>query len=326
MIKHILSFLATAFLCLPAVIPAFDANAADTSADASDSFVLADTAYSDYTGPGFYKTDRFFFYDESGIFTMADKIRIEHLFEDTASKIGFSLVLYTAGADRSDDSIESFADNGAKEIFGDTPEGVVFLYVDLDGYSDAYDYMYAERFASLYYTGTFFGERTVEIVKAMQKKFPAGGAAIDPEDIIAGLEVYCSKLIEYKQLGPEENSYFYHKDTGMYSVVSGGRIIDSKFHPYGEWWFFALMGLTLTGMTCLPIIATVKKTYKFKSTTSASVYTGGNKIFWKNQQDIFINSVVTKTYIPPSSSSSGGGGGGHGGGGHSSGGGGGSHR
>ena len=156
MIKHILSFLATAFLCLPAVIPAFDANAADTSADASDSFVLADTAYSDYTGPGFYKTDRFFFYDESGIFTMADKIRIEHLFEDTASKIGFSLVLYTAGADRSDDSIESFADNGAKEIFGDHYDDFMKIHNDTDARNElrkvtVTDYVFLNALDAKYY-------------------------------------------------------------------------------------------------------------------------------------------------------------------------------
>lgn len=272
-----------------------------------------------------YKSETVSFTDESGRFSYAEVSKIGKLLESTSDKIGYPIAVYAGGRSRSDSAIESMADIGAKTVFGKDHAGVVYLYIDLDGYENAYDYMYSEREALLYYSSEAFGNRALKILKQMQTKFPAGGQEIVTSDIYEGLEVFCQQLEYYKQKGPENGCFFYDSATGKYHTVLFGNMIETHIRPNRHWLITTLVGAVLSLIVVLIIISSTKAHYKFKETVSASAYTSNNKINMRVCIDEYLGSHVTKVYVPPSDSG-GGGGGGHGGGGFSSGGGSGSHR
>lgn len=273
----------------------------------------------------YYKDDIVYYSDESKRFTKDQKQKITDLLKDTSKKIGFNLAVYTAGYNRTDIQVENFTENGAMDIFGlDNPNGTVFLYIDLDGFSNAYDTMYCYHQPFLYYTSELFGNRIDKILEAMQKKFPKSGEDIYFEDIYAGLQEYCNQLIKYKEMGMEEGCYYYDTAIQRYITVRGGRMVQTTVV---HWKLPLFIALIIGAMVFISVYFGVKQQYKFKSSTSASEYTSGNSTHLNVKNDIFLGSHITKVRIE---SSSGGHGGRHGssfhGGGHSGGGGGGRHR
>ena len=286
----------------------------------------------------YYLDETVYYRDESKRFTDSQKQQIIDLLKNTSKQIGFNLAVYTGRIDRTDKRTNDFTEMGAKVIFGSSPKtGTVFLYVDLDGYYNAYDDMYSYREPFLYYSG-MYGEDDTEpntrldkILAAMQSKFPAGGAEIRFDDIYAGLKVYCEKLVYYKELGPEDNIYYYNSDTDKYIYALHGDIYESDTipRPFKHFWIVLIISIIAGIITFATMFFGVKNSYKFKTPVSASEYTSSNKTFVNNKVDLFVGSRISKVRI--SSSSSGGGshhsgGGGHRGGGHSGGGGGGRHR
>lgn len=272
-----------------------------------------------------YTSDRVYIYDEGGMFSDAQAQKLMTSFEGTAREIGFNLILYAATKSRSDSSVESKAKSLARMSFPKSGyTGSVCLYIDLDGYKNAYDYMFCYNDAFLYYTNGDDGteDRVKKILHAMQAYFPAGGQKIVMTDIMSGLEEYLKQLVSYKAKGLVEGIYYTDPTTGEYVYASGEKIVHSNSRPYKYWWAGLLIGLAAGAIVAAIASTVVKKRYKFKSSTSASVYTSREKIFMRNSQDIFIGSHVSKVRIQSSSSH-----GGHGGGGgHVGGGGGGSHR
>ena len=266
------------------------------------------------------------FFDEGGMFTDAQAKQVLQRFEGTAQEIQFNMVLYAAVKSRSDSSVENLTRSNASMAFPESPfTGTVCLYIDLDGYSNAYDYMFCYNDAFLYYTNGDDGteDRIKKILHAMQSYFPAGGQKIVIDDIIKGLDEYCSQLIYYKSQGLVNGIYYTDPVTGEYVYASGGKIVHSRNRPYTYWWAGLLIGIAVGVIAAIITKISVQKHYKFKSSASASLYTSQEKIYMRNSQDIFIGSHVSKVRIQ---SSSGGHGGHGGGGGHVGGGGGGSHR
>lgn len=298
----------------------------------------ASTGNEDFLSGDYVKTNSIYFKDESKRFSAEEKTEITTMLSKTADDTGFHVALFTAGKSRSDSTVERLSKRGAEEIFDKKYNiGTVFLYVDLDGASNAYDYMYSYHDAFLYYTDEDFGDRVHMILHKMQEHFPKSGQAIKTADIIKGLNVYCDQLRYYKNQGPDSGAYYIndidftvttkngveHRKKGEYTVAMNGTVVQSERRPYNNWYMFLGGGIIVSLIVIAITRAGIKKHYKFKTSTSASVYTSKNKMFMRDSQDIFIGKTVTKVNI---SSSSGGGHGGGGGGGHVGGGGGGSHR
>ena len=289
--------------------------------------VSADYTYDGYTFPGTGKiSQNAYYYDESHLFSDEEVGKINDLVQNTADRTGFNVGVFTAGRSRSDNSVEEVAIAGCKGIFPNNRiKGSVFFYIDLDGYTEAYDYIYADYDAVLYYTGSSFGNRCRTITKACQKSFPPGGGKIEFDDIYEGLQTFSRYLIDYKtETGMEKGAYYYDSQEKMFHIATSPRDVTVSFlKPYDNWKFVLFFGLALSIVVCLFVSAGTVKKYKFKETPGASVYTSKNHIHIRTQTDTLVSTNVYKTRV---SSSSSGGGGGHGGGGHSSGGGGGSHR
>lgn len=258
----------------------------------------------------YYLDDNVYYCDESERFTRTERQKIIDLLKETSRKLGFNLAVYTGGYLRSDTATQKLAARGSEEIFGRAPHNnTVFLYLDLDGFSNAYDYMDCYHDPCLYYFATAQMEddevtRIDRILEAMQEKLPSGGQEIRFSDIYAGLQVYCQQLEYYKNRGPEEDAYYYNKDTGKYVYIFGGRTLESEQlpRPFTHRNFFIFLALFGGVLTAGVIYGGVTKTYQFKTPASASVYTSQNKIFVVNRVDQFLGSDITKTRIESSSS------------------------
>lgn len=261
----------------------------------------------------YYLSKSVYFKDASGTFNEAQVSSITQMLERTSDEIGFNIGILCGNKNISDSSTERLTQAGVKRIFDvtstDVYNGTVFLYIDLDGKSSPYDNMSSYHEAYLYYTDSAYGDRMLDILHKMQKHFPKSGEPIVSTDIYNGIEEYCNQLKYYKNLGPDTNAFYEDDINGGYVSYKNGQFEKTNMKPYKQWYIGLLIGIAVGGIVAACISLGVKKHYKFKSSTSASVYTSKNKIYMRETQDIFIGKSVSKVRIESRS------GGGHGGGG-----------
>ena len=274
-----------------------------------------------------YKEGCVYFNDEANLFSSSERKQIIRILAETSDAIAFNLALYVGGKSRSDSRIENLVQVGAANTFDfNTYNGTVYLYIDFDGYTNAYDYMFSANDAFLYYTNGDDGteDRVIKMLHAMEAYFPPGGGTVVNSEVIKGIQEYCDQLKKYKSEGLVSGIYYTDAKTGEYVYASNGKIVRSNFKPYKYWYWGLLIGLAVGGVVAAIVSGSVKKRYKFKSSTSASVYTSREKTVMRVVEDTFLGSTISKVKIETSSGGHGGHGGG--GGGHVGGGGGGSHR
>ena len=272
-----------------------------------------------YFKDDYYLDETVYYRDESKRFTDSQKQQIIDLLKDTSKKIGFNLAVFTGGYMRTDEVVERLASTGSQSIFKKSSKiDSIFLYVDLDGERNAYDYMDCYREPCLYYFATADMDDDVvtridRILSAMQEKFPAGGAEIYFEDIYAGLQVYCQQLEYYKNKGMEDNAYYFNSDTGKYICAWNNEAYESTSvpRPFKNFGIVLIISIIAGIITFATMFFGVKNSYKFKTSVSASEYTSSNKTFVNNKVDLFLGSRVSKVRMSSSS------GGSHHGGGHS---------
>ena len=290
-----------------------------------------------YFKDDYYLDETVYYRDESKRFTDSQKQQIIDLLKDTSKKIGFNLAVFTGGYMRTDEVVERLASTGSQSIFKKSSKiDSIFLYVDLDGERNAYDYMDCYREPCLYYFATADMDDDVvtridRILSAMQEKFPAGGAEIYFKDIYAGLQVYCQQLEYYKNKGMEDNAYYFNSDTGKYICAWNNETYESNSvpRPFKNFGIVLIISIIAGIITFATMFFGVKNSYKFKTPVSASEYTSSNKTFVNNKVDLFLGSRVSKVRMSSSSGGSHHSGGGHShhsGGGHSGHSGGGHHR
>ena len=272
-----------------------------------------------YFKDDYYLDETVYYRDESKRFTDSQKQQIIDLLKDTSKKIGFNLAVFTGGYMRTDEVVERLASTGSQSIFKKSSKiDSIFLYVDLDGERNAYDYMDCYREPCLYYFATADMDDDVvtridRILSAMQEKFHVGGADIHFEDIYAGLQVYCQQLEYYKNEGMENNAYYFNSDTGKYICAWNNEAYESNSvpRPFKNFGIVLIISIIAGIITFATMFFGVKNSYKFKTPVSASQYTSSNKTFVNNKVDLFLGSRVSKVRISSSS------GGSHHGGGHS---------
>ncbi len=266
-------------------------------------------------------------YDEADMYSYDQEKSIKTILSAASDEIGFSIGLYIGGIDRTDRQIEELCKKNAFELMRQSGNsGSVFCYIDFDGKKNAYDYIFAANDASLYYTyGLDDTEDRIDLIlQRMEAFFPTGGQEADPESVFEGIEEYGKQLKHYKEKGMDKNAYYIDPDTKEYVYASNGQVVRSQMRPYRKWIWGLLLGIAIGCIVAVIISINVKNRYKFKSSTSASVYTTRKKLHMREQSDVFLGTNVTKVRIQSSSGSHGGGG--HIGGGHVGGGGGGRHR
>ena len=221
-----------------------------------------------YFKDDYYLDETVYYRDESKRFTDSQKQQIINLLKATSKKIGFNLAVFTGGYMRTDEVVQRLATTGSETVFRKSSKrDSVFLYVDLDGERNAYDYMDCYREPCLYYFATADMDDDVvtridRILSAMQAKFPVGGADIHFEDIYAGLQEYCDQLIKYKDMGMEEGCYYYDSAIQRYIVVRGGKAVQTQTV---HWVLPLIIAIIIGLIVFLAVYFGVKHEYKFKS-------------------------------------------------------------
>lgn len=163
------------------------------------------------------------FYDEPEMFTAEEEETILNLLESASKDVGFNVAVYTGKQPRSDEEIERLVQTEAvSRFYGDgCYDATVYLYIDMDGQTNAYDYMFASYDAFLYYSN---GEQNTEdrmddILRALEAYLPEEGSPAENDKVIKGIEAFCGKLREYKEKGKVAGDYFIDLETGRYQYV-----------------------------------------------------------------------------------------------------------
>ena len=300
-----------------------------TGADAyTDSFSdIADPKHDfDYYGKDYissidsgksYRSENAYFRDEAEVF--ANDFIWSQLFDDiqkTADNIGMNIAVFIGGAYRDDNTTETFASKSSEYLFGKEGDvDSVFLYLDFEGRSTSYDYIDTFHDARLYFTDSDIED----IIDDMYDYLPSSGSTVYKSDVNTAIKVFLDALESEKSYGANFEAYYYNEETKKYHYSFLGNIIESSIFPYRYFIIFLLTALVV-GVICAVVSgARIRKKYKFREGESASVYTSNSRVSFRNVQDIYLGSHVTKQKIE--SGHGGGGGGGGGGGSHGGGGG-----
>lgn len=266
-------------------------------------------------------------YDESEKLSSDEYNNLDELISETAELIGFNIAVYIGGETRSNSETETFVKDTTIDTFGYQADSV-FYYIDCEGNSEAYDYMYVLGDAQLYYTDKDNGaddakgyDCRIDFITHDNIKYLTKG----DEDLNGAITNFCNNLIFYKNKGMVKGAWYYDKVDGTYhkAVVNSQDDSDIDVSTNKPLNIKHMLITLLIAVVAAIIVggvayAIVVEHYKFKSTPSASIYAPKDNIKIMNQQDMFIRKYTTKTKIERSSGGSSGGGGG--GGSHSGGG------
>ena len=260
--------------------------------------------------------------DDAGVFAAQPEM-LEKLNEDvraTAERTQLNIYVLLAGPQyfMSDSETPGFCDRAYDEWFGPDTDGV-FFFIDMSGKKPAYDYISTAGKAILFYDG-----KTDAIREATYEYLPSseeGNYAEHCYGVKNGVECFLRGLERYQDDFKHGMKYFHDKKTRKYIYYKGDELIISKHKPPVVYLIAALIGLVGGSIVNLIAFLIGKRNYKFKSKTNPNIYLSREETSFSTQNDQFMRTNTTKTYIPQSSGSSGGGGGGgfRGGGGFSGG-------
>lgn len=232
--------------------------------------------------------------------------------QETADYIHMNVAVYIGGVPLGygESSTITFCDDHYDDRFGINTDGV-FLYIDMSGESDLFDYLSTSGTGQFYYTNAEDNNRVNKIISEVEDELPRGA-----EDVPEAIWTFCHYLRYYYDEGVPENYYIYNSSTGQYSYYEGNQIhevnsyddLPSDYTASASWGAIILAAI-VTGILTFGIsLAVIHRSYRFKTAGSMRNYLERGKIRTTLQTDRFLRQYRTRTRI--SSDSSGGGGGG----------------
>ena len=114
-----------------------------------------------------YRTDKAYFKDEADILTAASEKELWEKLEAAADYLNIRIAVFIGGNYRTDDETPAFTVNSTNAIFGSQSDAL-FIYLDFEGYSPAYDYIRAFNKAEEIYPET----KRNKILNVMYQKLP----------------------------------------------------------------------------------------------------------------------------------------------------------
>lgn len=263
-----------------------------------------------------------YLYDESGKLTEDEYQFCYEALENASDYTGMNIIVILGYQDCTEATIKSIANTTYDSLFAKKSDGLCY-YIDLKGYSPAYDYISTSGLAQFYYTNANSNNRIDKITTALDKYLVPAGS----EDIIGAVNGFAEQLEYYYDMGIPEHYYVYDDSYHEYYHVENNMIITTKNKPYLAWDNAFLFGIIwfMIGMVIAVIVYfIIKSHYRFQRSFTPTNYVNKKTVVYRQQYDRFVRTRTNKTHI----SSSSGGSGGHHGGGHSHGGhgGGGHHR
>lgn len=129
-----------------------------------------------------YRTNKAFFKDEAEILTSSQKNQILEKLRSAADNMDVGLALFLGGNYRTDDETKRFTDDCASALFGVKADSL-FVYIDFEGYTPAYDYICAVNRAETIFSDT----RRNKILQSMYEYLPESGDAIYSDSVYKAL-------------------------------------------------------------------------------------------------------------------------------------------
>lgn len=134
-----------------------------------------------------HRTDNAYFKDEADVLPSSVEGSVWEMVQETANNSNLCLAVFLGGNYRTDNETEDFTYDGAAAIFGSKSD-ILFIYLDFEGRSPAYDYVRAFNRAESLYTNT----KTQQTLNTMYRYLPKSGEPIYADDVkqalFSGLE------------------------------------------------------------------------------------------------------------------------------------------
>lgn len=251
--------------------------------------------------------------DNAGIFSSQQIESLNELIRICSQDTSQNIMVYVAGPGefRSDYDTDIFADDSYDEIYGEDTDGV-FFYMDFTGKKPAYDCFSTSGKASMVY-----GDHMNTILNDAGDHFPPSSVTdykAYSDDIAEGVISFLNDLNFYNNSYRSSLGEYYRDDnTGKYFYYKHGKLYITKSKPPTMKLSAFIIAIFIGGLVTVIVYFTTKASYKFKASTSASVYVSKEEMERFGWQDQFIRSYQTRTRIE--SNSGGGGGRSHSGGG-----------
>ena len=269
-------------------------------------------------------TDTVYLYDEGEKLTDSEFQQVYSSLKEAAAETGMNLGVCIGSTPMGQSETIALCDDTYDALYGINTDGV-FLYLDLSGEENLFDYISTSGKGQFYYTNSENDDRVSAIFDEMNPYLSRGN-----EDVPSAVDAFCDELEYYAEMGAPDYYYTYNSDNGKYLIMENNVIkevdeLPEEYTAVFSWGTIVLialvMGLAAGGISLLVIW----RRYQFKTAGDMRNYREQNKIRFTQRSDQFLRQYRTRTKI--SSDSSGGGGGGsshssssggsHGGGGNS---------
>jgi hypothetical protein len=171
------------------------------------------------------KSDIAFFKDEAYVLTNAMANEIYAKISSLAESLDLKIAVYVGGNYRTDTETERYTYEAGKKLFGDSSDAL-FIYIDFEGYSPAYDYIRAFNMAQNVFTET----KRNKILNAMYKYLPKSTEPIYSEKVRKGI---LNGLSEIERMGYSLETVTSYSASSYY-VDDADYVQNSKSDTFSE--------------------------------------------------------------------------------------------
>lgn len=261
--------------------------------------------------------------DEAGIFTENNNLNAAYAeIVNAAEKTGFNIGVFIGGEYRNDKNTEDFVAEAAEFVFGKGADtNTVFLYLDFEGKGTAYDFIDTFNDTYFYYPdenatylgfiSEMIGESRIDLIlDDMYEYLPSSSSHVNQERIVSAIRAFGRGLIEHKENGVASGLFYKNAATGMFRWTLFGHVMETPIiyrHPV----LFTILAIIVAVLVGWLFDSVIRKRYKFRESTSVSVYSSSRGVQFNVHRDDFIRKHTTKQKIESSGGSGGSGGGSH---------------
>lgn len=210
-----------------------------------------------------YRSGRAFFKDEADILPASMERDVWEKIQSTADYLNVNIAVFLGGNYRTDPETEQFTRDGTNTIFGSTSD-TMFIYLDFEGYSPAYDYIWTSNNAQTIYPDT----KRNKILNMMYKYLPKSSEPIYSDDIkqalLKGLDAVKSQGYVNNYQNNYNNNYTTQtssrKKSSAEDMAAVKNFLQSIPRP-------VVIGIIIF-VVLLVIVSAIRKAFRRRSSTS----------------------------------------------------------
>ena len=223
-----------------------------------------------------YRSSRAFFKDEAEILPDNAEKEIWEKIQSTADYLNLNIAFFIGGNYRTDDETVNFTNECISALFGSSSD-TVFIYLNFEGYSPAYDYIRTSNNADTIFTDT----KRNRILNTMYQNLPKSTEPVFPDSVKLGV---LNGIEEIKNQGrvnniQSSNTYANANDTNDYppprqeNNTNYFNDVSNFFSRIPGWVIFGVIGFLILLIIISAISKSVKRhTQNFNNYNSNGYY------------------------------------------------------